>query len=175
FVLVRLVVRLLLVGLLLVPLVLVLLVLGLTLVGLVVATLVVVRLVLFRFVLTGAVLARVVLARAVLGGLGQRGRSRVAAGGVAAGRHHEGQDPQRRGRHQSSSYVHPPRLGAHRTLGISHLTDERFGKQNGQFGKASSLRILRPMAGKRAYDDPCGIARALDVVGERWALLVVRE
>jgi DNA-binding HxlR family transcriptional regulator len=31
------------------------------------------------------------------------------------------------------------------------------------------------VAGKRAYDDPCGIARALDVVGERWALLVVRE
>jgi DNA-binding HxlR family transcriptional regulator len=31
------------------------------------------------------------------------------------------------------------------------------------------------MAGKRAYDDPCGIARALDVLGERWALLVVRE
>src|SRR4051812_18209103 len=27
----------------------------------------------------------------------------------------------------------------------------------------------------RTYDDPCGIARALDVVGERWALLVVRE
>lgn len=27
----------------------------------------------------------------------------------------------------------------------------------------------------RSYDDPCGIARALDVVGERWALLVVRE
>src|SRR3954453_14687185 len=31
------------------------------------------------------------------------------------------------------------------------------------------------MAGKRAYDDPCGIARPLDVVGERWAVLVVRE
>jgi DNA-binding HxlR family transcriptional regulator len=31
------------------------------------------------------------------------------------------------------------------------------------------------MAGKRSYDDPCGLARALDVVGERWALLVVRE
>jgi DNA-binding HxlR family transcriptional regulator len=31
------------------------------------------------------------------------------------------------------------------------------------------------MAGKRVYDDPCGIARALDVLGERWALLVVRE
>jgi DNA-binding HxlR family transcriptional regulator len=29
--------------------------------------------------------------------------------------------------------------------------------------------------GKRTYGDSCGIARALDVVGERWALLVVRE
>ena len=27
----------------------------------------------------------------------------------------------------------------------------------------------------RHYDDPCGIARALDVIGDRWALLVVRE
>ncbi len=31
------------------------------------------------------------------------------------------------------------------------------------------------MAGKRSYGDRCGISRALDVVGERWALLVVRE
>lgn len=31
------------------------------------------------------------------------------------------------------------------------------------------------MAGPRSYRDLCGIARALDVVGERWALLVVRE
>jgi DNA-binding HxlR family transcriptional regulator len=31
------------------------------------------------------------------------------------------------------------------------------------------------MAGKRNYADRCGVARALDVVGERWALLVVRE
>jgi DNA-binding HxlR family transcriptional regulator len=31
------------------------------------------------------------------------------------------------------------------------------------------------MAVKRTYGDPCGIARALDLVGERWALLVVRE
>jgi DNA-binding HxlR family transcriptional regulator len=31
------------------------------------------------------------------------------------------------------------------------------------------------MATKRTYGDACGIARALDVVGERWALLVVRE
>ncbi|MFD8500404.1 winged helix-turn-helix transcriptional regulator [Amycolatopsis sp. NPDC059657] len=27
----------------------------------------------------------------------------------------------------------------------------------------------------RGYDDPCGIARALGLIGERWALLVVRE
>ena len=31
------------------------------------------------------------------------------------------------------------------------------------------------MAGRRTYDDGCGIARALDLVGERWALLVIRE
>jgi DNA-binding HxlR family transcriptional regulator len=31
------------------------------------------------------------------------------------------------------------------------------------------------MAPKRTYGDRCGIARALDLVGERWALLVVRE
>ena len=27
----------------------------------------------------------------------------------------------------------------------------------------------------RSYGDPCGIARAMDAVGERWAMLVVRE
>ena len=27
----------------------------------------------------------------------------------------------------------------------------------------------------RTYGDRCGVARALDLVGERWALLVVRE
>jgi DNA-binding HxlR family transcriptional regulator len=31
------------------------------------------------------------------------------------------------------------------------------------------------MPTSRSYQDACGIARALDVVGERWALLVVRE
>jgi DNA-binding HxlR family transcriptional regulator len=31
------------------------------------------------------------------------------------------------------------------------------------------------VAGARHYDDPCGVARALDLVGERWTLLVVRE
>jgi len=31
------------------------------------------------------------------------------------------------------------------------------------------------MTKARKYEDPCGVARALDRVGERWALLVVRE
>jgi DNA-binding HxlR family transcriptional regulator len=31
------------------------------------------------------------------------------------------------------------------------------------------------MPGKRSYRDPCGIARSLDLIGQRWALLVVRE
>jgi DNA-binding HxlR family transcriptional regulator len=30
-------------------------------------------------------------------------------------------------------------------------------------------------AAKRRYDDACGAAHALDLVGERWALLVIRE
>ena len=31
------------------------------------------------------------------------------------------------------------------------------------------------MPDKRSYGDSCGIARGLDLAGERWALLVVRE
>ncbi len=31
------------------------------------------------------------------------------------------------------------------------------------------------MTRRRTYGDACGVARALDLVGERWALLVVRE
>lgn len=31
------------------------------------------------------------------------------------------------------------------------------------------------MPGKRVYDDGCAAAHALDLIGERWALLVVRE
>jgi DNA-binding HxlR family transcriptional regulator len=30
-------------------------------------------------------------------------------------------------------------------------------------------------ADRRTYGDPCGIARALDLLGDRWAVLVVRE
>ncbi len=38
-----------------------------------------------------------------------------------------------------------------------------------------SCARLRFVSRSRQYDDPCGIARALDVIGDRWALLVVRE
>lgn len=31
------------------------------------------------------------------------------------------------------------------------------------------------MTENRTYDDPCGTARALSIIGERWTLLVVRE
>jgi DNA-binding HxlR family transcriptional regulator len=31
------------------------------------------------------------------------------------------------------------------------------------------------MTGRRKYDDACAVAHALDLVGERWALLVVRD
>jgi DNA-binding HxlR family transcriptional regulator len=31
------------------------------------------------------------------------------------------------------------------------------------------------VVGRRKYEDGCAIAQALDVIGERWALLVVRE
>ena len=34
---------------------------------------------------------------------------------------------------------------------------------------------MQPMATSRTYGEACGIPRALDRVGERWALLVVRE
>lgn len=37
------------------------------------------------------------------------------------------------------------------------------------------MREDKYTVGMRSYRDLCGIARALDVVGERWALLVVRE
>src|SRR6478672_2410909 len=35
--------------------------------------------------------------------------------------------------------------------------------------------IITRMTASRTYNDSCAIARALDAVGERWALLVVRE
>lgn len=38
-----------------------------------------------------------------------------------------------------------------------------------------SIRYDSRMSSRRTYGDRCGIARALDLVGERWALLIVRE
>ena len=35
--------------------------------------------------------------------------------------------------------------------------------------------MLLRMTTMRTYGDGCAIAQALDLVGERWALLVVRE
>jgi DNA-binding HxlR family transcriptional regulator len=34
---------------------------------------------------------------------------------------------------------------------------------------------MRQKEGKRGYDDACGLAHALELIGERWALLVMRE
>lgn len=34
---------------------------------------------------------------------------------------------------------------------------------------------LRRTEGKRGYEDACGLAHALELIGERWALLVMRE
>lgn len=40
---------------------------------------------------------------------------------------------------------------------------------------AGSPRRTAPAAARRRYDDGCAAAHALDLVGERWALLIVRE
>src|SRR4028118_467427 len=37
------------------------------------------------------------------------------------------------------------------------------------------LQKITSSPGRRRYDDACGTAHALDLVGERWALLVMRE
>ena len=37
------------------------------------------------------------------------------------------------------------------------------------------LTDARPSDAKRSYDDACGTAHALDLIGERWSLLVLRE
>lgn len=35
--------------------------------------------------------------------------------------------------------------------------------------------MLKPVAKRRSYHQHCGLARALDVVGERWTLLIIRD
>jgi DNA-binding HxlR family transcriptional regulator len=42
-------------------------------------------------------------------------------------------------------------------------------------GKSNNLSRLRHMSPRRSYDQYCSAARALDVVGDRWTLLIVRE
>jgi DNA-binding HxlR family transcriptional regulator len=37
------------------------------------------------------------------------------------------------------------------------------------------MKLEKTTKAKRSYDDACGAAHALDLVGERWALLVMRE
>src|SRR3712207_2604981 len=41
--------------------------------------------------------------------------------------------------------------------------------------KLQKVTELGQAASKRRYDDACGTAHALDLIGERWALLVMRE
>lgn len=41
--------------------------------------------------------------------------------------------------------------------------------------KLQKTTTVRPDGQKRRYDDACGTAHALDLIGERWALLVMRE
>jgi len=41
--------------------------------------------------------------------------------------------------------------------------------------KLNNVTDAAGAAAKRRYDDACGAAHALDLVGERWALLVIRE
>ncbi|MDS1141362.1 winged helix-turn-helix transcriptional regulator [Pusillimonas sp. SM2304] len=46
-------------------------------------------------------------------------------------------------------------------------------KQTGAAQGANTIPMT--MATKRSYDDGCAAAHALDLIGERWALLIVRE
>src|ERR671926_599458 len=41
--------------------------------------------------------------------------------------------------------------------------------------KSEKLTVNPVSSSRRRYEDACGAAHALDLVGERWALLVVRE
>jgi len=42
-------------------------------------------------------------------------------------------------------------------------------------GKSNNMSRLRRMSPRRSYDQYCSAARALDAVGDRWTLLIVRE
>jgi len=44
-----------------------------------------------------------------------------------------------------------------------------------ELGKSNNMSRLRRMSRRRSYDQYCSAARALDLVGDRWTLLIVRE
>jgi DNA-binding HxlR family transcriptional regulator len=44
-----------------------------------------------------------------------------------------------------------------------------------ELGKSNNTSRLRRMSPRRSYDQYCSAARALDLVGDRWTLLIVRE
>ncbi|CAM5343026.1 Transcriptional regulator OS=Streptomyces pilosus OX=28893 GN=GCM10010280_23430 PE=4 SV=1 [Streptomyces pilosus] len=44
-----------------------------------------------------------------------------------------------------------------------------------ELGKSNNMSRLRRMSPRRSYDQYCSAARALDTVGDRWTLLIVRE
>jgi DNA-binding HxlR family transcriptional regulator len=44
-----------------------------------------------------------------------------------------------------------------------------------ELGKSNNMSRLRRMSPRRSYDQYCSAARALDLVGDRWTLLIVRE
>lgn len=57
----------------------------------------------------------------------------------------------------------------------SYYRSETTDSESVLLAKDRQGGMLCAMAGNRSYGDQCGVARALDVIGERWALLVVRE
>lgn len=50
-----------------------------------------------------------------------------------------------------------------------------LGSQHVVVREEVPVSFIGEMASPRTYNDLCGVARGLDVIGERWALLVVRE
>ena len=62
------------------------------------------------------------------------------------------------------------------TVAFAHVSCRTVSELEKPTTMEFGLTVLNSVDGMmRTYGDRCGIARALDVVGERWALLVVRE
>ena len=52
---------------------------------------------------------------------------------------------------------------------------EGLFKSLGNIQRVPPIPLHLGTATRRTYDDGCAVAHALDLIGERWALLVVRE